>query len=198
MDRAADLRFPIKTGPQTPAQFAQRFEMGVHEGTDIFAPAGAELVAIEAGRVRQSSNPKGGHVVYLTTDDGTQYYYAHLDAFSYPLMPGETRRVDAGDSLGYVGTSGNARGKAPHLHLEVRPRGGSKVDPFPLLQRLAKREEQRIVAQQPARKPAPNKPRNRRKAPAAPKRPAPSRGADWGPVVAVFVFAWAFGRARHG
>jgi len=191
------MRFPVLTGPNTPAQFAQRFEMGVHEGIDVFAPAGAELVAIEAGRVRQSSNEKGGHVVYLTTEDGTRYYYAHLDAFSFPMMPGETRRVDAGDSLGYVGTSGNARGKAPHLHLEVRPRGGDKVDPFPLLQQLAKQEEKRIVSsrvrpvkppkRKPAKKAAPRKPR---------KRPAPAAPSSdgWGAAVIVFGLAWALGR----
>lgn len=199
MGRTASMSFPIKTGPHTPAQFAQRFELGVHEGTDVFAPAGAELVAIEPGVVRQSSNPKGGHVVYLKTDEGTQYYYAHLDAFSYPLMPGETRRVDTGDSLGYVGTSGNARGKAPHLHLEVKLANGQKVDPFPLLSKLAKTEEQRIVAPRAPAAVASKKKKRRQSAPASPlktRHPAPADG--WGTAVVVFGLAYLVGSRRHG
>ena len=91
-------RFPVKTGPETPAQFAARFT-DKHRGTDIFAPAGAELVAVADGKVRQAKETKGGFAVYLTEPDGSQYYYAHLDAFAYPLMPGETANVQAGDPV---------------------------------------------------------------------------------------------------
>lgn len=189
-------RFPILTDPLTPAHFAQAWGNG-HEGTDVFAPAGAELVAVADGVVRQDTTPKGGHVVYLTEPDGTRYYYAHLDAFSHPLMPGETRRVSAGDSLGYVGTSGNARGKAPHLHFEVRPLGGAKVDPFPLLKRLSKLEEQRVVkayGQPRTRSDAP-RPKPRPRAPAvAPRAPRVSQEPAWG-MVLVFLF-FAFGKGR--
>ena len=67
--------FPIKTGPETPARFAQRFD-DVHEGTDIFAPAGAQVLAVADGRVRHATEPKGGKVVYLQEPNGTRYYYA--------------------------------------------------------------------------------------------------------------------------
>jgi murein DD-endopeptidase MepM/ murein hydrolase activator NlpD len=170
-------RFPVRTGPATRVQFAQRFEMGVHEGIDVFGPAGAELIAVADGKVRQTKNEKGGFVVYLEEPDGTRYYYAHLDAFAYPLPEGERRNVKAGDVLGYMGTSGNAKGKAPHLHFEWRPGGGAKRDPFPVLTRLAAAEETRLVP--PPRKrqappaPAPPKRARSRKAPApAPRAPA--------------------------
>jgi hypothetical protein len=189
-------RFPVLTDPLTPAHFAQAWGKG-HEGTDVFAPAGAELVAVAAGVVRQDTTDRGGHCVYLTEPDGTRYYYAHLDAFSHPLMPGVTRTVEAGESLGYVGTSGNAKGKAPHLHFEIRPKGGDKVDPFPFLQRLSRLEEQRVVQAYGQPRPAakPSRPKARPKAPrVVPRAPSVAREPAWG-MVLVFLF-FAFGKGR--
>lgn len=153
--------FPIKTGPVTEASFAQAWNPG-HEGTDIFAPLGAEVLAVADGRVRHAVEEKGGKAVYLVTPDGTQYYYAHLDQFAQPrLGPGETRKVKTGDVIGFVGTTGNAKGKAPHVHFEVRPRGGAKVDPYPLLVAAAGR-----VTEAPpvVREGWPSAPKNRRPA----------------------------------
>jgi MYXO-CTERM domain-containing protein len=112
-------------------QFADAF--GSHRGTDIFAPVGSALLAVDDGDARAAVDPKGGNVVYLRADDGTVYYYAHLSSYAgqYP------RRVSAGDELGGVGTSGNAQGKTPHVHFEVHPNGGDAVDPFPLLQNVS-------------------------------------------------------------
>ena len=130
--------FPISTGPGTPASYSQRFGLGVHEGTDIFAPAGAAVVAIDSGRVRHARESRGGLVVYLKTSDGTQFYYSHLSAIANEMGPAQTRLVKSGEVLGYVGDSGNAKGSPPHVHFEWRPKGGAKRDPFPLLERLRK------------------------------------------------------------
>jgi murein DD-endopeptidase MepM/ murein hydrolase activator NlpD len=108
--------------------FADAF--GSHRGTDIFAPAGSPLLAVDNGDARADDDPKGGKVIYLRTDDGTVYYYAHLDAYkgSFP------RRVSMGEEIGTVGTTGNAQGKDAHLHFEVHPEGSTEsVDPYPLL-----------------------------------------------------------------
>jgi murein DD-endopeptidase MepM/ murein hydrolase activator NlpD len=130
------LVFPIKTDPLTPAQFARAWNAN-HEGTDIFAPLGAEVQAVADGKIRHAVEETGGKVVYLVEPDGTQYFYGHLDQFVAPrLGPGETRAVKAGQAIGYVGTSGNAKGTAPHVHFEVRPMGGGKVDPFQMLSLL--------------------------------------------------------------
>lgn len=98
-----------------------------HEGTDILAAKGTRVLAVDGGVARPGTDPLGGNIVQLTADDGTRYYYAHLDAY------GSSGRVGPGDVLGYVGTTGNAQGTTPHLHFEVHPGGGAPVDPYPLL-----------------------------------------------------------------
>lgn len=108
-----------------------------HEGVDIFAPYGSDVVAVDDGLVRDGQEKRGGLVVYLLTVDKTQYYFAHLSE----TVGDFPRRVAAGDVIGRVGTTGNAQGTPPHVHLEVRPQGGSKVDPAPLLDALTGRTE---------------------------------------------------------
>jgi len=118
--------FPVDASAR-PA-FADAF--GSHRGTDIFAPAGSALLAVDSGEARADDDPKGGQVIYLRADDGTVYYYAHLDAYkgSFP------RRVSMSEEIGTVGTTGNAQGKDAHLHFEVHPEGSKEsVDPYPLL-----------------------------------------------------------------
>jgi len=122
--------FPVD--PKERPQFADAF--GSHRGTDIFAPIGSALMAVDDGNVRADKDPKGGNVVYLRSDDGTVYYYAHLSSY----MGEFPRRVAAGEVIGFVGTSGNALGKTPHLHFEVHPDGGEAVNPFPLLVAVAR------------------------------------------------------------
>lgn len=181
-------RFPVRTGPTVPVQFRQRFKMGEHEGTDIFAPAGAEAVAVADGQVRQAKEGRGGFVVYLTEPDGTQYFYGHLDAFVNPMMPGSVRQVEAGDPIGYVGTSGNAKGAPPHIHFEYRPRGGSKRDPFPQLARLAEEEEVRVTKAKKENKPKKKRPKETRR----PSKPRKSK-RNWGALVFLYILARSAG-----
>jgi hypothetical protein len=104
---------------------------GSHRGTDIFAPRGTPVLAVDDGHIRADTDPKGGQVTYLRCADGAVYYYAHLDQYvgTYP------RAVTAGEVIGTVGTTGNAQGTTPHLHFEVHPRGDhDTINPFPLLQ----------------------------------------------------------------
>ncbi len=72
----------------------------------------------------------GGLAYYLHGDDGNTYYGAHLDS-----LAGRPGKVDRGDVIGRVGTTGNAAGTPPHLHFEFKPRGGRSVDPYPTLER---------------------------------------------------------------
>jgi murein DD-endopeptidase MepM/ murein hydrolase activator NlpD len=105
-----------------------------HEGTDVFASRGTPVVASGDGVVtRQDGTAIGGNAIRVTEADGTYYYYAHLDRFASGLQSGQ--RVSKGDIIGFVGTTGDADGGAPHLHFEIHPKGGPAVPPVPYLDR---------------------------------------------------------------
>jgi murein DD-endopeptidase MepM/ murein hydrolase activator NlpD len=108
-----------------PASFGWDFavprpDVGWHHGSDIFAAAGAPVVAVADGELFQVGwNELGGQRVWLKDDRGNEFYYAHLSAYS-PLAY-EGSRVRAGDVIGFVGTTGDAVGTLPHLHFEIHP-----------------------------------------------------------------------------
>jgi murein DD-endopeptidase MepM/ murein hydrolase activator NlpD len=85
----------------------------LHLGTDLFAPEGAPVVAPASGMVEQIDGSRGGLQFWLHGDDGVRYIGAHLASF------GASGRVEAGDVLGYVGRTGNAKSTPPHLHFEI-------------------------------------------------------------------------------
>lgn len=99
----------------------------LHQGNDIFAPMGTPCVACVSGTVTQLEGGNAGLYVRLAGDDGNVYYYMHLQRF------GASGRVSAGTVIGYVGDTGNAKGGTPHLHFEIRPGGGSPINPYPIL-----------------------------------------------------------------
>jgi hypothetical protein len=126
--------------PRAGAHRAQRAELlgrrprrraRAHQGIDIFAPRGTPAVAATDGVVRRvGENRLGGRVVFLYDPEGGQsLYYAHLD--SQTVADGQ--RVRAGDTLGFVGNTGNARTTAPHLHFGIYRGGEGAVNPFPFV-----------------------------------------------------------------
>lgn len=106
-----------------------------HEGIDIFAPRGTPAIAATNGFItRTGETPLGGRVVWLAdAAHGEHLYYAHLD--KQLVSPGQ--RVRAGDTLGLVGNTGNARTTTPHLHFGIYRSGRGAVDPLPFVQRAA-------------------------------------------------------------
>jgi peptidoglycan LD-endopeptidase LytH len=101
-----------------------------HQGTDIFAPRGTPVVSTTRGIVsRLGQNSLGGTVVWVLGPGGDRHYYAHLDRIA-AIRTGQ--RVEAGDILGAVGDTGNARDTPPHLHYGIYRIGGA-INPFPLL-----------------------------------------------------------------
>ncbi|MFA9429525.1 murein hydrolase activator EnvC [Egicoccus sp. AB-alg2] len=111
-----------------------------HEGTDVFAARGAPVVAIADGVVLRT-NPAdaptslGGITVTYRTADGSEWYNAHLDTIAAGIVPGAS--VSAGETIGTVGNTGNARTTPPHLHLGRRV-GGSWVNPYPTIAPLCR------------------------------------------------------------
>jgi len=78
-----------------------------------------------------STTTIGGNNIHLTTSRADSFYYAHLSRFATGLVVGA--HVVAGQTIGYVGDTGDARGTPPHLHFEIHPDGGPAVDPTPYL-----------------------------------------------------------------
>ncbi|MFD2999566.1 peptidoglycan DD-metalloendopeptidase family protein [Pontibacter toksunensis] len=102
-----------------------------HEGVDIFAKRGTPAVASVEGIVsRVNVTPRGGKVVWLTDVNRRQsLYYAHLDS----QMVAAGQRVKVGDTLGFVGNTGNAITTNPHLHFGIYRFGYGATNPFPYL-----------------------------------------------------------------
>lgn len=92
-----------------------------HEGIDIFAPRGTPVVAATDGRITSSGEKGlGGKQVWLRdARRGQSLYYAHLDS----IAPLGNRKVKAGDTIGFVGNTGNAKTTPPHLHFGIYKRG---------------------------------------------------------------------------
>ncbi|MBO1335129.1 peptidoglycan DD-metalloendopeptidase family protein [Streptomyces sp. VRA16 Mangrove soil] len=100
--------------------------MSVHTGIDFPVSYGTPVMAATDGTVRTQWNSAYGNMAIVTAKDGTETWYCHLSA--HTVMSGP---VKAGDVIARSGNSGNSTG--PHLHFEVRPGGGSAIDPLPWL-----------------------------------------------------------------
>ncbi|WP_030288241.1 M23 family metallopeptidase [Streptomyces catenulae] len=101
--------------------------MSVHTGIDFPVQYGTPVMAATDGTVRTQWNSAYGNMAIVTSPDGTETWYCHLS--STKIRSGS---VKAGDQIAYSGSSGNSTG--PHLHFEVRPGGGSPINPLPWLQ----------------------------------------------------------------
>ncbi|NJP48083.1 M23 family metallopeptidase [Streptomyces sp. PRB2-1] len=100
--------------------------MALHTGIDFPVVVGTPVMAVTDGTVRTQWNSSYGNMAIVTAPDGTETWYCHLS--STKIRSG---KVKAGTVIAYSGNTGNTTG--PHLHLEVRPNGGSPIDPLPWL-----------------------------------------------------------------
>ena len=101
-----------------------------HEGIDIFAPRNTPIKATTQGVVSKVGDDRlGGKVVVIVGPGGAGHYYAHLEDYADISA---NQWIEVGDTVGYVGDSGNAKGTPPHVHYGVYI-NGSAVNPYPLL-----------------------------------------------------------------
>ena len=145
------LRRGIHVFPVRAVRVSYSHSHAGYPATDIFCPAGSQFVAPVDGTIQYVSrsddwspavdNPatRGGLAVAIVGVDGWRHYGSHLSKVEGSVSLG--MKVKAGQLLGLVGTSGNARGKAAHLHFGIsapsppsdwKARRG-QVNPYPYL-----------------------------------------------------------------
>ena len=141
--------FPIQ--PPGAASYGEGVQGHGYPATDLFAKVGTKFVAVTDGVVefvsgtdnwnpnKPDSAERSGLAVAIIGDDGLRYYGSHLSGIALGIYT--SVRVQAGQLLGFVGASGDARGKTPHLHFGIshpttpgdwKTRRG-EIDPFPYL-----------------------------------------------------------------
>jgi murein DD-endopeptidase MepM/ murein hydrolase activator NlpD len=136
------LRIPVQG--VTPAQLHDTYSESrgtrVHEAIDILAPRRTPVLSATKGRLLKLFNSKPGGLMIYATDETEHFIllYGHLDGYA----PGMTNgmKLERGQVIGYVGTTGNAPPGTPHLHFGIlrgRPSAswskGEAVNPYPLL-----------------------------------------------------------------
>lgn len=142
------IRFPIIVGEDDTCYVGRNFGAcrdnctRSHEGLDIMADRGLEVIAVVDGELTNqyvdTGQTWGAGNGWTLTDaaNGIIYKYFHLDAHAEGLQMGDT--VTAGQVLGYVGETGTSGANSSldnfHLHFEYRP-NDIPTDPFDLLDR---------------------------------------------------------------
>lgn len=138
-----DLEIPVEG--IRPDQLTRSFDdprgtMRQHQAIDILAPRNTPVKAVEHGTIARLFYSKAGGITIYQFDPTERYcyYYAHLERYADGLREGQ--RVQKGQVIGYVGTSGNAPSGTPHLHFAVfrltaekRWWEGTPIDPFDIL-----------------------------------------------------------------
>ena len=132
--------FPVSGGKNSDAQsfWGANRDGGKrsHEGVDIFARRGTPVIAAVDGRITSSGEKGlGGKQVWLRdTKRGLSLYYAHLDSIA-PII---NYKIIAGDTLGFVGNTGNARTTAPHLHFGIYSGYSGAINPYQFIKQNPK------------------------------------------------------------
>ena len=118
----------------------QRDGSRAHEAIDMLAPRNTPVLAVEDGKIVKLFFSKAGGITIYQFDPSSRfvYYYAHLESYAPGLAEGN--KVQRGQVLGYVGTSGNAPKDTPHLHFAIFQLDekkqwwkGTPLDPYPIL-----------------------------------------------------------------
>lgn len=89
---------------------------GTHKGVDIFANEGTTVTSATNGIVLYTGNIRmGGNIVLILGPKWRLHYYAHLKSVDTHALAW----TSINEKIGRVGTTGNAKGKSPHLHYSI-------------------------------------------------------------------------------
>jgi peptidoglycan LD-endopeptidase LytH len=137
--RSLLLPLPALTADQLHDSFTHLRGDGTrrHNAIDIPALRGTPILAVEDGMVIQMHESKAGGITLYASDPDQRfiYFYAHLDHYNSRMKEGLP--LSRGDTIGYVGTTGNAAEGGPHLHFAIlmssniaRWSTGTPINPF--------------------------------------------------------------------
>ena len=113
-----------------------------HNALDILAPRSTPVLSATDGRIQKLYTSQAGGLMVYASDPTNRFVlmYAHLDRYADGLK--DSAQVRRGDTIGFVGTTGNAPAEVPHLHFAIARTNnvarwwtGIPVDPRPLLRR---------------------------------------------------------------
>lgn len=150
IERLREKELAVPVAGVNPSKIEDTFTAGrdggerQHNAVDILAPRNTPVVAADDGVIlRMANNALGGITIYAADRDHEfVYYYAHLDHYRDGLSGGS--RVQKGDTLGFVGTTGNAPKDVPHLHFQImlwpvdgKYWNGEPVNPYPVFRGLS-------------------------------------------------------------
>jgi murein DD-endopeptidase MepM/ murein hydrolase activator NlpD len=111
-----------------------------HNALDIMAARGTPVLSTDNGTLLKMHNSVPGGLTLYAADPTKHfiYLYGHLDSYNPSLREGQS--ISRGDTLGFVGSTGNAAAAGPHLHFAVVIQAdlskwwqGTPIDPRPLL-----------------------------------------------------------------
>lgn len=100
-----------------------------YPATDILAKTGCKFLAPTSGVIDEVNDVdkyswknndgalRGGLSISMIGDDGVRYYGSHFSKIYKKVIPGY--RVEVGELIALVGTSGDAAGTAPHVHFGI-------------------------------------------------------------------------------
>ncbi len=142
-----DIVFPVGVEVAFSDTFGDPRSGGrTHEGQDLMAPKMTPLVAAADGEIswmRWSTSGNAGNMLVLTDADGWEYWYIHINndtpgtdngvnrydqAFADGIRQNQV--VTEGETIAWVGDSGNAEDSGSHLHFEMHDPDGTVVNPF--------------------------------------------------------------------
>lgn len=116
---------PVSNGHIT-SRFGSRESIRnhTHKGIDIAASYGTDIKAVADGTIEYASYNSGGYgnLVIIDHGNGIKTYYGHCSK----LCVSVGQKVNAGDLIAKVGSTGNSTGN--HCHFEIRV-NGSQIDP---------------------------------------------------------------------